>query len=77
MRPITNSRYAIFKEPEGFPLKKQRLLPGGQSELNNAGEDGVLEVRRSAQSFGLNPDFAEQPLQVFGFAHAEASHRLL
>lgn len=57
--------------------ENEKCSPGSQTKLDNAGEDGVLEVGRSAQSFGLDPDLAEQSLQVLGFAHAQASDGLL
>lgn len=50
-----------------FEYKKHEIrdinfneLPGCQPELYKAGQNGVLEVRGSAQGFGLDPDFAEQ-----------------
>lgn len=35
-------------------------LPGSQTKLNKAGQNSVLEIGRSAQGFGLGPNFAEQ-----------------
>lgn len=54
-----------------------KILPGSKTELDDAGEDGVFEVGRSAEGFGLDPDLRKQSLEVLRLAHAEASDGFL
>lgn len=55
-------------------LRKQwkKVLPGCESELDGASDHGVSKMWRSAQSFGLFPDFQEEQSELFWFSYSKA-----